>query len=271
MQRFQALSFLELQVVCMERFQRKKIKIGQKQAHFAHSKSEFDSVTSILKGASEQTRTSSVKRQEAAADAADAAASQPVLQVLQEQKREQLELQRLEAEAKRKKEEPKDILCHETVADIKPPCPTSCLPLSVPSAPQPMINSSNQSTAELVKVLTDALNNNRIPVPEPSIFSGDMCLRKYVSGQAKTALDGYFLLGTESAYAAAWEILEERYRNPFTVAKAYRDKLQAWAKIGPKDSSELREFVDFLRSCKAAMVHIKALEILIDCNENRIG
>ncbi|KAE8293723.1 hypothetical protein D5F01_LYC08836 [Larimichthys crocea] len=203
------------------------------------SRSEFDSVTSILKGPSEWSRASSVKRQEAAADAA---ASQAVLQVLQEQEREQLELQCLEAEAKRKiaaqeaafikrrlereeeearmkaqleeehtalqitleqkrrkikqleavkelsaararmqvydqgldiKEEPKDILCHETVADIKPPCPTSCLPSSVPSAPQPVINSSSQSTAELIKVLADALNNNRIPVPEPSIFSGD--------------------------------------------------------------------------------------------------
>lgn len=336
------------------------------------SKSEFDSVTSILKGPSEHSRASSVKRQEAAADAA---ASQAVLQVLQEQEREQLEIQRLEAEAKRKiaaqeaaaikrrleqeeeevkrrikreeeeakmkaqqeeehtalqitldekrrklkqleavkeltaararmqvydqglgiKEESKGIPCHETVADIKPPCPTSCLPSSIPSAPQPVISSSNQSTVELIKVLADALNNNRIPVPEPSIFSGDPLkysdwklsfktlidqkniqdkekiyyLRKYVSGQAKNALDGYFLLGTESAYAAAWEILEERYGNPFTVAKAYRDKLQAWAKIGPKDSTELREFVDFLRSCEAAMVHVKALEILNDCNENR--
>jgi hypothetical protein len=50
---------------------------------------------------------------------------------------------------------------------------------------------------------------------------------------------------------------------------AYRDKLQAWPKIGSKDNFELREFVDFLRSCEAAMVHIKALEILNDCNENR--
>lgn len=82
-------------------------------------------------------------------------------------------------------------------------------------------------------------------------------------------MDGYFLLGTESSYAAAWEVLEERYGNPFTIAKAYRDKLQTWPKIGTKDSFDLREFVDFLRSCEAAMVHIKALEILNDCNENR--
>ncbi|KAL6457443.1 hypothetical protein MHYP_G00344060 [Metynnis hypsauchen] len=182
----------------------------------------------------------------------------------------------------------RDTLTHESG-------PTKQLPLPMFPAPQAVITSTNQSTLELVKVLADALSANRIPVPEPSVFSGDPLkysdwklsfetlidqkniqdkekiyyLRRYVCGQAKNALEGYFLLGTESAYASAWEILEERYGNPFTVAKAYRDKLQTWPKIGAKDSFELREFVDFLRSCEAAMVHIKALEILDDCNENR--
>nr|XP_055049264.1 uncharacterized protein LOC129434357 [Misgurnus anguillicaudatus] len=188
------------------------------------------------------------------------------------------------------KEEPKDVLSHQKVA-----VSTSRLPPCVSSVSQAVTISSNESTAELVKLLADALNANRIPVPEPSIFSGDPLkysdwklsfetlidqknipdkdkiyyLRRYVSGQAKTALDGYFLLGTESAYVAAWKILEERYGNPFTIAKAYRDKLQAWPKMGSKDSFELRDFVDFLRSCEAAMVHIQALQILNDCNENR--
>lgn len=63
------------------------------------TKSEFDYVTSILKGASEHSNASSVKRQEAAANAA---ASQAVLKVLEEQQREQLELQHLETEANRK-------------------------------------------------------------------------------------------------------------------------------------------------------------------------
>lgn len=48
--------------------------------------------------------------------------------------------------------------------------------------------------------------------------------------------------------------------NPSTSAlrdKAYRDKLQAWLRIGAKESAELREFVAFLRSCEVAMVHIK--------------
>ncbi|XP_035525621.1 uncharacterized protein LOC118333908 [Morone saxatilis] len=335
---------------------------------FNSSTGKSGSVISILKGASERSSRSSVKRQEAAADAA---ASQAVLKVLQEQEREQLEIQRLEAEAKRKiadreaaavkrrleqeaeevkrriqkeeeeaeikaqmaqehaalqktleekrrkiqhleavkglnaararmqvydqtiGEEQKDVLKHEMVADNQVTAPTSSLALS--PTPQAVINTSNESTAELVKVLAGALNGNRIPVPEPSVFSGDPLqyndwkisfetligqkniqdkekiyyLRRYVSGQAKKALDGYFLLGTESAYIAAWDILEERYGNPFTIAKSYRDKLQAWPKMGSKDSFELREFVDFLRSCEAAMVHIKALEILNDCNENR--
>nr|XP_054606831.1 uncharacterized protein LOC129166991 [Nothobranchius furzeri] len=338
------------------------------------SKSETESITSVMKSAtSEHSKTSSVKRQEAAADAA---ASQAVLKVLKEQEREQLELQRLEAEAKkriaaqeaaakqrrleqeeeevrrRKKKEEEEAtmtakveeehtalqmaleekrrrinhletmkelsaaqarmqvydqgsdikkgvkrpISHKMAVHVKPSSQTSCQQSSIPFVPQQLLSSSsNQDTAGLVKLLADALNANRIPLPEPSIFSGDPLkysdwklsfqtlidqkniqnkekiyyLRKYVGGQVKNALDGYFLLGTESAYVSAWEILEERYGNPFTVATAYRDKLQAWAKIGPKDSTDLREFADFLRSCEAAMVHIKALEILNDCSENR--
>lgn len=73
------------------------------------TKSKFDSVTSILKGASEHTNASSIKRQEAAADAA---ASQAVLKVLEEQQREQMELQHLEAETKRK-------IAAQEAADLK--------------------------------------------------------------------------------------------------------------------------------------------------------
>lgn len=91
-------------------------------------------------------------------------------------------------------------------------------------------------------------------------------LRKYVEGPAEKAIESYFLLGTESAYHAAWVVLEERYGNPFIIAK---DKLNSWPKIGSKDSVELREFTDFLRGCEAAMSQIKGLEVLNDCNENQ--
>ncbi len=56
--------------------------------------SESSLVSSILKGASEGSSQSFVKRQYAAADAA---ASQAVLEVLEEQNKEQLEIQLLEA------------------------------------------------------------------------------------------------------------------------------------------------------------------------------
>ncbi|XP_030606244.1 uncharacterized protein LOC115794743 [Archocentrus centrarchus] len=320
---------------------------------FDSSSYNSGSVTSILIGTSEHSSRSSVKRQDAAAEIA---ASQAVLKVLQDQEREQVEIECLEAEFKRKiaeqeaaavkrrlqREEEeakfkaqleeehamlqrtleekrrriqhleavKNLTAaqarmqvydqeHDTrpgiVVDNKGCASTGPRPQCMSPVPQVVATSPNDSTAELIKVLTGALSANRIPVPEPTIFSGDPLkysdwklsfetlidqknirdkekiyyLRRYVSGQAKKAIDGYFLLGTETAYVAAFEILEERYGNPFTIAKAYRDKLQAWTKIGSKDSFELREFVDFLRSCEAAMVHIKALEILNDCNENR--
>lgn len=65
---------------------------------FDSSTSKSGSVSSIWKGVSYHSNRSSVKQQEAAADAA----SQAVLEVLQEQEREQLEIQCLEAEVKRK-------------------------------------------------------------------------------------------------------------------------------------------------------------------------
>ncbi len=61
--------------------------------------SESSSVSSILKGASECSSRSSVKRQYAAADAA---ASQAVLEVFENQNKEQLAIQILEAQVKNK-------------------------------------------------------------------------------------------------------------------------------------------------------------------------
>lgn len=153
----------------------------------------------------------------------------------------------------------------------------------------------DNSTNLLAEAIAESINASRLPVPEPPVFSGDPIryedwkmsfqtligrknipvnekiyyLRKYVAGAAKKAIEGYFLVGTEKAYESAWEILEERYGNSFVVAKAFRDKLILWPKIGPKDSVELREFADFLRGCQAAMCHIKNLAVLNDCSENQ--
>ena len=150
-------------------------------------------------------------------------------------------------------------------------------------------------SGELVKVLAEAISANRLPIPEPIIFCGDplkfnhwkssfhalienknipatekiFFLQKYVGGTAKEALEGYFLTDSEDSYLAAWNLLNERYGEPFVIAKAFRDKLHAWPKIGSRESAELRKFVDFLRSCKSAMSHNESLSVLNDGIENQ--
>lgn len=84
-------------------------------------------------------------------------------------------------QVKPKEEEQKDTLQHEIVPDKRlqlqsQQLPTPTSPLSVdatPFVPQAMTTTSNDNIAELVKVLAGALSANKIPVPEPSIFSGD--------------------------------------------------------------------------------------------------
>lgn len=164
-------------------------------------------------------------------------------------------------------------------------------------SPQHVVTSTQHedSTKTMFRLLAESISESRLPKPEPVTFNGEPLsftdwkvsfqtlidrknipatekiyyLRKYVGGPAKKAIESYFMLGTESAYHAAWTILEERYGNKFLIAKSFRDKLNAWPKIGSKDSLELRDLVDFLRSCEAAMSQNKGLEVLNDCNENQ--
>ena len=90
-----------------------------------------------------------------------------------------------------------------------------------------------------------------LPAPEPTVFDGDPLkyndwsiafkvliedkrisegdkthyLKRYVSGPAREAISGYFLLRSDSAFERAKALLEERYGNQFIVTEAFRDKL----------------------------------------------
>lgn len=288
----------------------------------------------------------SVKRSEAAAEVA---ASQVVLAVLDEQEREEIELQKLETENlarqqaiqdKRRKlnrlEEIKKLNAAQarvkvynqaeenseainSLHDFEPTRDSQVLnALSPPFIPQPLPVTSYapssqslqltpqapptsapmpqvQNSSDLVNVLAEAISANRLPTPEPALFTGDPLkfkdwrlsfdtlidrknipkneklyyLRKYLGGAAKKAVEGFFLLGTETAYDSAWQLLEKRFGDPFIIGKSFRDKLHGWPKISYKDGCELREFADFLKSCEAAMPHIKTLEVLNDCTESQ--
>ncbi|XP_073463012.1 uncharacterized protein [Aquarana catesbeiana] len=134
----------------------------------------------------------------------------------------------------------------------------------------------------------------RLPVPEPTVFSGDILkfiewkasfemiidhycsrpidklfyLQKYVGGEAKKVLEGNFYRTDEEAYKQAWEKLNARYGHPFLVQRAFREKLNNCPKIGPKEHFKLQEYGDFLQACSNAIPHVRRLEVLNDYLEN---
>ncbi|XP_071855378.1 uncharacterized protein [Apostichopus japonicus] len=137
---------------------------------------------------------------------------------------------------------------------------------------------------------------NRLPVPEPEIFSGDplqypgwKCaidlllenkgippsekiyyLKRYLSGPPKDALEGYFLVPSDSTYIEVRKLLDDRYGNNLAIADAFRSKLEGWPNIQPNDGLALRKFADFLGQCEFALKLVKGrLSFLNDSWENR--
>ncbi|KAG1925738.1 hypothetical protein F2P79_025333 [Pimephales promelas] len=281
---------------------------------------------SVSKVSSRSYSDSLQRRQEAAAEVA---ATQEVIKIMKTQHQHEEEIRKLEAEDKRltaereaqereteaenarkraqfisestvrkiKLEEKKKEV--ERLEELKRQRSTSKaagLPIPQAHIPQsPSLLAPNEASNDLVKAIAEAITANRIPVPEPVIFSGDPLkyndwklsfqtlidrknlppqeklyfLRKYVAGPAKRAIEGHFVAGTEIAYMAAWNILDDRFGNPFVVGKSYRDKIQSWHKIATKDSKDLQEFVDFLSSVESAMPYVQGLQALNDCVENQ--
>ncbi len=107
---------------------------------------------------------------------------------------------------------------------------------------------------------------DRKPIPEEEKL---FYLEKYLSGEAKGICEGLFLVGTGTAYQQARKLLEERYGAPHIVADAFRDKLDSWPKIQPKDGASLQKLADFLNHCLAVAKTMSALSILDDERENR--
>lgn len=159
-------------------------------------------------------------------------------------------------------------------------------------------NNNEQATdtnkeASLAQALHDTMVLTRLPTPEPSVFLGDplkflewrtsfkalierrcidpadrlFYLKKYISGEARSVVEGSFYQKDDEAYTQAWEALNARYGHPFVIQ--FREKLNNWSKIGSRESVKLRQFSDFLTACSNAMPHIKGLQVLNDCEENR--
>ncbi|XP_062614169.1 uncharacterized protein LOC134275907 [Saccostrea cucullata] len=153
----------------------------------------------------------------------------------------------------------------------------------------------DSTTSILAKVFADSVNLNRLPIPEPSVFTGDplrfvewktafhalierkgipeqerlFYLKRYVAGEALQAIDGFFYSGSSSAYENARQVLQDRYGHPFVMQKAFRKRLENWPKITEGNSKALRDFGDFLLACRDATPQVPSLKILDDCSENQ--
>ena len=73
-----------------------------------------------------------------------------------------------------------------------------------------------------------------------------------------------------NAFEEAKKTLEKRFGHPSVVADAFRNKLENWPKIPPKDGIALREYADFLKSCELAFHLFLDLETLNTQHENRM-
>ncbi|XP_070410207.1 uncharacterized protein [Nothobranchius furzeri] len=154
---------------------------------------------------------------------------------------------------------------------------------------------SGTDISSLTRVFQDSLALNRLPAPEPFVFSGDPIqfiewkaaftslvdqrsitpaeklyyLKRYVGGPARQVLDGTFYRSDNEAYQDAWKKLNHRFGQPFVIQRAFRERLYNWPRIQSKDAEGLRNFSDFLNACQDAMSHVKGLDILNDCEENQ--
>ncbi len=161
--------------------------------------------------------------------------------------------------------------------------------------PQMVTQAPPTDISQLAQAILNSIAINRIPMPMPTVFSGDPInyiewkasfsslvdckgispadklhlLKRYVTGPAQKCLEGTFYRSDEEAYRDALHKLDQRFGQPFVVQRAFRDKLSKWPKISSKDAEGLRTFSDFLSACLQATPYVKGLEILSDCEENQ--
>ena len=149
---------------------------------------------------------------------------------------------------------------------------------------------------DLFKSISELVNINRLPVPEPGVFDGDplqflawksaFCtliekrgiapservhyLKRYLSGDALKCVSSLLLIPTDDSYVEAMALIEKRFGDPYNIACAFKSKIENWPKIHSRDSRSLRDFSDFLKQCEVAARHNPSLRVLNDDTQNRV-
>ena len=176
----------------------------------------------------------------------------------------------------------------------QPPRNSQILTVNQQAVDNASVRSNVSDNRVLADSITQAMRSTRMPIPEPPVFEGDPLeyvdwevafrtliessgipdsdkihyLKKYVSGKAKEAISGAFLLRSDSAYEAAKKKLKERFGSDYAIAEAFRSKLQKWPKIKGNEHALIQQFADFLSQCETAMAQIEELRILNDSQQN---
>ena len=153
------------------------------------------------------------------------------------------------------------------------------------------LTTSNASDMHiLADSISKAMHSSRLPVPEPPVFAGNPLdyvdweisfrtlvessgipdsdkihyLKRYVTGPAKEAISGAFMLHSDKAYITAKQKLKERFGSSFAIAEAFRSKLNQWPKIKANDNLQIQKFADFLSQCATAIEQMEELRVLND-------
>ncbi|KAF0305111.1 hypothetical protein FJT64_023225 [Amphibalanus amphitrite] len=161
---------------------------------------------------------------------------------------------------------------------------------------QPARDQLNQSSSAvdvlstLAKLLTEKNNENRLPVLEPELFTGNIekfpvwikgfetyvehrtsCpierlhfLGRYTDGAAHSAIAGFLHLRTSDAYTKAKEKLVSRYGNDYLLANSYSKRLRDWPVIRGGDNKGLQQLANFLEHCLMASSAIAGMRTLDD-------
>ena len=132
--------------------------------------------------------------------------------------------------------------------------------------PEPPVFDGNILQYKKGQLTFDALIGNRNISSSDKIFYLD----KYLSGSAKTLVEGTFQFSTEEAYKSARNKLEHRYGNQFRLTEAFLDKINNHPEIRNNDYKSFRSFSDLLNQTVMAMESLPGLEVLNHSRENQI-
>ena len=147
------------------------------------------------------------------------------------------------------------------------------------SHPYSMRTREADSLSRLADLLSERQIKDKLPLPEPEMFRGDLMhflrwlksfetivegqtksnserlfyIGKYTAGEAKEAISGYLCQDNTEAFQEAKNVPKKRFGNPFLVANSFKKKISDWPKVLFNDGIALRKYSDFLNQALSAM------------------